>query len=749
MYQGMKILHVIPSLAAETGGTAVSVLKICEAQAQAGADLTLYTTFWPHLGNSGDGMILKSMEKAGVKARIFPTKVAPLNLPLPHSPQLVEAVRDSGREFDFIVNHSLWNPIATGCMNTLRKMELNYALMPHGMLDPVVFTRHRSRKKLWAWAWERSNVEGASLILFNTQAEEEKARRCGWELKQTFIFPHLVDLAYWKELPQPSLFEAKFPSLQNREVILFVGRLNWVKNLDRLVEAFAMVHARRPASALVLVGPGIDGAQSQLETQAEKLGVKEDLLFTGLLGAEDLKAAYARGQVFALVSQKENFGLAAAEALAAGLPVVISKGVDLGRNWESCGPVRRITPDPEPIAEAILDLLERAATVGLPDPEAWALAEKTWGNSHSSMQQLLETFQKIIEAPSCQTRARSRVSGLRIHESKKAVASCRFPVARHPQHPALSTQHPSSSGLRSAVSGQQMDKLPITVLIAAKNEEKNIGRCLSSLSPAARVILIDSQSQDRTESIARDCGAEVIQFHYRGGYPKKRQWALDSISIHTPWVFLLDADEAVPDALWGEVADAVNQSGSADAYLITKGFHFMGRRFRHGGFSHKALVLFRRDRGRFEEIIDEDPSGLDMEVHERVLVEGRIGRLKTPLIHEDFKGLEAYISRHNQYSSWEAKVREKLLKGRNGNGSAIRPRLFGDHQERRRFLKMIAMRVPFEPQLWFFYHYFLRLGFLEGKPGLISSRIRSDYIVQVRAKLYELRLLASGSPQGG
>ena len=291
------------------------------------------------------------------------------------------------------------------------------------------------------------------------------------------------------------------------------------------------------------------------------------------------------------------------------------------------------------------------------------------------------------------------------------------------------------------------DKLPLTVLIAARNEEKNIGRCLSSLSPAKRVILIDSQSQDETESLARKQGAEVVQFHYRGGYPKKRQWALDSIPIDTPWVFLLDADEAVPDSLWAEIEDVLGPIGAPDAFLITKGFHFLGRRFRYGGFSHKAALLFRRSKGRFEEIIEEDPSGLDMEVHERLLVEGKIGRLKTPLIHEDFKGLEAYIARHNQYSSWEAKVRKRLLDRRNGTLSTVHPRLFGNHQERRRFFKMIAMRVPFEPQLWFFYHYILRLGFLEGKPGLISSRIRSDYIAQVRAKLRELGRSENHSPQ--
>lgn len=381
-------------MAPETGGPTFSVSKLCEAKVRAGVDLTLYTTPWPRLGNVREGKILERIKKGGVKVRIFPAKEAPLNLPLPHSPLLVEAVRDHARDFDLIVNHSLWNPIVTGCMQTLRKMGLVYVLMPHGMLDPVVFARHQCRKFFWAWGWERSNVEGASLVVFNTQAEEEKARSCGWELKQTFIFPHLIDLAYWRELPPPSLFEAKFPSLRNREVILFVGRLNWVKNLDKLVEAFAMVHARRPAAIFVLVGPDTDGTRSQLEARAENLGVKNDLLFTGLLEGENLKAAYARGQVLALVSQKENFGLVAADALAAGLPVVISEGVDVGRNWESRGPVRRVAPRAAPIAEAILDLLERSTTLGLPDPEARALAEKEWGESH--VLGLIEIFKSVL-----------------------------------------------------------------------------------------------------------------------------------------------------------------------------------------------------------------------------------------------------------------------------------------------------------------------------------------------------------------
>lgn len=284
------------------------------------------------------------------------------------------------------------------------------------------------------------------------------------------------------------------------------------------------------------------------------------------------------------------------------------------------------------------------------------------------------------------------------------------------------------------------NKLPLTVLLAAKNEAVNLSRCLAALGTVERVVVIDSHSTDATADIAERHGAEVVQFDYRGGYPKKRQWALDQLRIETPWVFFLDADEVVPDALWSEIAAVIHQPDACDAYLIRKGFHFLGRRMRHGGFSHSAILLLRVGKGRFEHLFDDTANSLDMEIHERVVVQGRIGRLETPLIHEDFKGLEAYIMRHNKYSTWEARVRYRYLStGRYGE-TTIAPRLFGNSQERRRFLKELILLLPFEQHLWFLYHYIIRLGFLEGRPGLIACQIRSSYIAQTRAKIYELRL---------
>jgi len=279
--------------------------------------------------------------------------------------------------------------------------------------------------------------------------------------------------------------------------------------------------------------------------------------------------------------------------------------------------------------------------------------------------------------------------------------------------------------------------LDITVLIATRNEIANIATCLDSLVPVQRVVVVDSQSQDGTAELAAERGAEVVPFEWNGSYPRKRQWALDYLQIKTRWVVLLDADESVPKELWDEVRLALNNSSSCTAYLAEKGFNFMGRSMRFGGFSHRAVFLFQTGTAQFENLLPNCGEQLDMEVHERLSITGSFGRFQSPLCHRDAKGVRAYIARHNAYSTWEAELRFRFLTtGRYGETS-IQPRWNGNTQERRRFLKLIAVQLPFEPWCWFVYHYILRGGFLEGRRGLIVSQIRRAYIEQVRAKIYE------------
>ena len=283
-------------------------------------------------------------------------------------------------------------------------------------------------------------------------------------------------------------------------------------------------------------------------------------------------------------------------------------------------------------------------------------------------------------------------------------------------------------------------RTPVTVLVAVKNEAINLSKCLKSLQPAERVVLLDSHSKDGTTAIAKRFGAEVVQFNYKGGYPKKRQWAFDYLKIKTKWILLIDADEEVPRDLWTEINREISSVSPFQAYLIKKQFHFMGKKFRFGGFSFEAVLLFQKGKARFEHLIDEPASAMDMEVHERLIVDGTIGKIRTALLHNDYKNLESFVDRHNKYSTWEAKVRESFAEtGRYGQTS-IEPRFLGNSQERRRFQKKLVQNIPFEPFVWFLYHYLFHLGFLEGQRGWIACLFKAQYIFQVRAKMKEIFL---------
>jgi glycosyltransferase involved in cell wall biosynthesis len=291
-------------------------------------------------------------------------------------------------------------------------------------------------------------------------------------------------------------------------------------------------------------------------------------------------------------------------------------------------------------------------------------------------------------------------------------------------------------------------RVPVTVIVATKNEEANIENCLLSLAPAERVLVVDSCSTDATQTIAGKLGAELVTYSYSGGYPKKRQWALDHLTIATPWTMLIDADEQVTPALWREIESNLSSSNDCTAYLILKEFHFLGKRLRFGGFSHAAIALFCTGLAKFEQLEGNEPNGQDMEVHERLIVEGKVGRLRNPLLHNDYKGLYAYIDRHNKYSTWEAGIRSHYLETGSWGNQAIHSTISLDVQSLRRFLKSFIIKLPCEPSMWFLYHYIFRGAILEGRRGYIAACIRRAYIEQVHSKIYELRLSRKSRTSG-
>ena len=284
---------------------------------------------------------------------------------------------------------------------------------------------------------------------------------------------------------------------------------------------------------------------------------------------------------------------------------------------------------------------------------------------------------------------------------------------------------------------RDVSTLPVSVIIAAKNESRNLPACLESVRNFGEVVVVDSQSSDTTVDIARSFGADVTQFYYRGGWPKKRQWALDNLPLRHDWVLLLDADEAVTPELLAEIRSAL-KSSDVNGYYIGLDMFFLGRRLRHCGATFYKLSLFRRDAGRFEcRTTEQDSSMCDMEVHEHVIVRGSTRKLEGKLLHRNVDSLSRYIQKHNEYSNWEAQVSTAGVAA-----EALRPYLFGTQAQRRRWLRQAFFRWPGSPLLFFLYKYIARAGFLDGVPGLIYCAFQGIQFFHIKAKLYEKRVMA-------
>jgi glycosyltransferase involved in cell wall biosynthesis len=282
-------------------------------------------------------------------------------------------------------------------------------------------------------------------------------------------------------------------------------------------------------------------------------------------------------------------------------------------------------------------------------------------------------------------------------------------------------------------------KIPVSVLIPAKNEELNLSACLESVARADEVFVVDSQSSDRSLEIAESCGVEVVQFHFNGRWPKKKNWSLDNLPFRHEWVLIVDCDERIPPELWDEIATAIQNPNYSGYYLNRKVF-FLGQWIRYGGkYPDWNLRLFKHQQGRYENLKTEDiPNTGDNEVHEHVILQGRVGYLKNDMLHIDFRDIYHWLERHNRYSNWESRVYYNLLMAKDERES-IGANLFGDAVQRKRFLKKIWVRLPFKPTLRFILFYFIRLGFLDGKAGYIYARLLSQYEYQIGVKLFELR----------
>ena len=279
--------------------------------------------------------------------------------------------------------------------------------------------------------------------------------------------------------------------------------------------------------------------------------------------------------------------------------------------------------------------------------------------------------------------------------------------------------------------------VPISVLVPTRNEEKNILKCLESVSWADEVYVVDSRSDDRTAEIATRQGATVVEFSWDGKGPRKFNWALEHLPWKHEWVLVIDADEEVTPSLQSEIAAVVSKPSEHAGFLARYHYFFLGSLLRHGAPLWK-LVLFKHRLARYEQIDVPEFSASDLELHAHPVVRGPVGRLRSPMIHHDFEDLHHHFERHNIYSDWEVLLRTRYRQRRVDR--EIQPRLLGSAVERRRFLKRLFLSLPGKPWIYFFYSYVLRGGFLDGRPGFVYNVLKAFYWYQISIKEYEVRL---------
>ena len=272
-------------------------------------------------------------------------------------------------------------------------------------------------------------------------------------------------------------------------------------------------------------------------------------------------------------------------------------------------------------------------------------------------------------------------------------------------------------------------KVPISLLIPCKNEEANLDRCLQSVPWVAETFVVDSNSIDQTAAIAHMHGAKVVQSEYKGGWPKKKNWALENLPFSHEWVLILDADECLPPEAEEEIRKIVsNPNNKHSGYWINRRYFFLGKPLKHAYFPNWNLRLFKHKLGRYEKITELNTDSGDNEIHEHVVVKGTTGRLNSIMDHYAFPTIDSFIEKHNRYSKWEAVVESSAQ----DDETALQ---HGGVKGKRR-LRKIFRKLPFRPTLRFLYVYFWQKGILDGWRGYIFARLHAQYefLSQAKAK---------------
>ena len=278
-----------------------------------------------------------------------------------YAPRMLPWLRGNAARFDAVIDNGLWQFPGLAVRQALRGTATPYFVYPHGMLDPwfkhTYPLKHLKKSLYWPWG-EYRVLRDARAVLFTCEEERLLARQ---SFRPYRANEEVVSLGTAGPSGDPEAqrqaFLSAFPALRGKRLLLFLGRLHVKKGCDLLIEAFARVAASDPSLCLVMAGPDQTGWRADLERMASARGVGDRVAWPGMLGGDLKWGAFRASEVFLLPSHQENFGIAVAEALACGLPVLISDKVNIWREIQQDGAGKVANDDADGTARLLREWL--------------------------------------------------------------------------------------------------------------------------------------------------------------------------------------------------------------------------------------------------------------------------------------------------------------------------------------------------------------------------------------------------------
>jgi glycosyltransferase involved in cell wall biosynthesis len=322
----MKILHVINSVDPAGGGPIEGVKQLGALLEGAGHHVEILSL------DSPDALCV-----AQSTLRVHP--LGPRKFKYGFSPRFIPWLQANHHQYDVVVINGIWQYHSFGTWQVLHGSGTPYVLFTHGMLDPWFKKQYplKHLKKWMYWPWADYRVlRDARAVLFTCEEERRLAGSSFWLYRCN---ERVVNYGTAKPKGDADFeireFFARYPELRGKKLAVFMGRIHPKKGCDLLIEAFAKVLGPRPDWQLVIAGPDQVGSQKRLNEQAARLGVKSRVTWTGMLSGTMKWGALRTAEVFVLPSHQENFGIAVAEALAVGVPTLISDQVNIWREIEA------------------------------------------------------------------------------------------------------------------------------------------------------------------------------------------------------------------------------------------------------------------------------------------------------------------------------------------------------------------------------------------------------------------------------